>query len=570
MWKVPRTRRIFRASFVVPGCLSQASHAALSMEKMRSLLKLPVLATVLLAPCLHAQQHPRDFEIHDADTRNWWHITEDLSNDRMQGRDTGTAAYQQAAEYVARRFHAAGLQPAGDNGTYFQTVPMHEVDVLPEGTRFSVHRPKASDLPLAFLQEITTTAAEGSLDAPLVFRGYCGAEAMRDVRGKIVLCFGTQRQGLPSGAERSANAVRAGALTTVTIDDPYFTLEPPRWPYAYARSVTLAGPGTPPASQAAAKLPSLRLSATGFTKILAGTDHDAAALLKAGGAQETLSNFDLPGYTLEAHVHTVSKDITSPNVLAVLPGTDPALRREYIVVAAHLDGYGFGTPVQGDDLYNGTLDDAAYVALLIQMADDLRDGRQRASVEKIGIRTSAYDGTTMAPPRRSLLFCAFTGEEKGLLGSTWFVQHPTVPLPQLAADINLDQLRPLFPLRILTALALHDTTLGATVAKVGAADGIELREDREPERGLLRRADHYLFLKAGIPAIGFVFGFNPGSDEEQRYRRWYQVQYHRPQDDLTQPIDFWAAAKFNGFFYHLVETVADDPERPRVLPEARF
>jgi Zn-dependent M28 family amino/carboxypeptidase len=176
----------------------------------------------------------------------------------------------------------------------------------------------------------------------------------------------------------------------------------------------------------------------------------------------------------------------------------------------------------------------------------------------------------MAAPKRSILFCAFTGEEKGLLGSTYFVEHPTVPIEAMAADINLDQLRPLFPLKILTALAIHDTSLGQTAAEVASAEGITLREDREPERGLLRRADHYPFLKAGVPSIGFIFGFEPNTAEEQRYRRWYQVQYHRPQDDLTQPIDFQAALKFNVFFYRLVETVADLPERPKLLSSAHF
>ncbi len=532
---------------------------------MRPILTLFCLTAALLSASANAQQHPRDAEIHDADTRSWWHTTEALSNDSMEGRDTGTAAYQRAADYVAKRFAAAGLKPAGDNNTYFQTVPMHEVDVVPEGTTFTVHRPNAPDLPFTFLQDITPTAASLILTAPLVFRGYCGADAMIDVKGKIVLCFGTQRSGLTTASERTQNALHAGAAALVTVDDPYFTIEPPRWPYAYARSVTLATQHTPSTS-----LPSMRLSAAAFTKLLVNTSHNAESILKTGGTKQPLESFDLPGFTLEAHIQTAAKDITSPNVLALLPGSDPTLRDQIVVVAAHLDGYGFGTPVQGDNLYNGTLDDAAYVALLIQMADNLRDGRERAAVEHVGINTGHYDGTTMLPPKRSVLFCAFTGEEKGLLGSTWFVGHPTVPIAQMAADINLDQLRPLFPLHILTALAIHDTTLGETATQLGKSDGIELREDREPERGLLRRADHYPFLKAGVPAIGFIFGFDPNTDEERRYRQWYQTQYHRPQDDLTQPMDFQAALRFNIFFYQLVETVANNPQRPRILPGAKF
>ena len=213
--------------------------------------------------------------------------------------------------------------------------------------------------------------------------------------------------------------------------------------------------------------------------------------------------------------------------------------------------YGFGTPVNGDGLYNGALDDAAYVALLIQMADDIKAGK-------------------LPHPKRSLLLCVFTGEEKGLLGSNWYVEHLTVPKEKLAADVNLDQLRPLFPLNILTAEAVKDSTLGQTARDVGKPMGIEIREDKEPERGLLRRADQFPFLRIGVPAISFIFGYDEGTDSERRYREWYQVRYHRPQDDLTQPMDFAAAAKFDQFFYKLVEAIADAPARPSFLPGSQF
>lgn len=498
----------------------------------------------------------------------------------MQGRDTGTAAYQRAADYVATRFRQAGLRPAGENGTFFQTVPMHQVDVEPKGTSFTVVRSDGTRLSLDFLQEITLTPSVNTpqgVHGALTFRGYCGQDAMRDIEGKVVVCFGTQREGLPSGGERSANARAGKAAAVVTVDDPYFTIEPPRWPYAYARSVTLRPAATVPSTQpsttarqtpqntAGAPQPvNLRLSAAAFTRLLEGTGKDAVAILKAGGSKHPLDTFDLPAQ-VEVTLRTTQKYISSPNVLAVLPGSDPELSKEYVVVAAHLDGYGFGTPVLGDSLYNGALDDAAYVATLIQMADDLHSSRQMKGVVQGDVTVDPRRGVWMAAPRRSILFCAFTGEEKGLLGSTWFVQHPTVPLEHLAADINLDQLRPLFPLKILTALAIHDTTLGAMATAVGKQNGIELREDREPERGLLRRADHFPFLKAGVPAIGFIFGFDPGTNEEQRYRHWYQVQYHRPQDDLTQPLNFPAALTFNTFFYRFVEAVANSPDRPHIL-----
>ena len=520
-------------------------------------MRYPVCAALLLGsllPLLSAQTavHPRDQEIHDSDTLAWWHTTEALSNDSMEGRDTGTAAYQRAADYVAARFKAAGLQPAGESGSYFQTVPMHQVDVPSSTAKIWVKEGEKGELKLGFLSDITVTVSEDlpvDTTGELVFRGYCGKDQMADVAGKVVVCFGTQRTGLPSGGERSANVRAAGAVGIVNVDDPYFSIEPPRWPYAYARSVTLKG--SEPRRAAGKPFLSLRMSSEAFKHLLGGTDHDAAAILKIGGSKQPLASFDLPGYALHAHFETTAKDISSPNVLAIVPGSDSQLKDEYVVAGAHLDGYGFGTPVNGDGLYNGALDDAAYVALLIQMADDIKAGK-------------------LPHPKRSLLLCVFTGEEKGLLGSNWYVEHLTVPKEKLAADVNLDQLRPLFPLNILTAEAVKDSTLGQTARDVGKPMGIEIREDKEPERGLLRRADQFPFLRIGVPAISFIFGYDEGTESERRYREWYQVRYHRPQDDLTQPMDFAAAAKFDQFFYKLVDTIADTPARPSFLPGSQF
>ncbi len=505
----------------------------------------------LAAPLACPAQHLRDKQIHDTDTLAWWHTTEALSNDAMEGRDTGSAAYQRAADYVANRFKAAGLAPAGENGGYFQTVPMHEIDVVPDGTSFTLVGANGTATALKFLQQITIAPADNlaaQTEAPLTFRGYCGKEAMTDIAGKIVVCFGTQRSGLPNGSVRAANAREGGALGLISVDDPYFTIEPPRWPYAYARNVTLRT--TQGEKAHAAPLLSMRLSAEAFATLLAGTGQDAAAILKAGGAKQPLSNFEIPG-ALHVQVHVTQRDISSPNIVATLRGSDATLRNEFVVIAAHLDGYGYGTPVNGDNLYNGTLDDAAYVALLIQTADDLKAHRLRV-------------------PKRSILFIAFTGEEKGLLGSRWFVEHPTVPAPQLAADVNLDQLRPLFPLNILTAEALGDTTLGATARAVAAPMHIQIRSDMEPERNLLARADQYPFLGIHVPAISFIFGYDPNTEAERRYREWYQVRYHRPQDDITQPMDFAAAAKFNTFFYRLTLTIANEASRPAIYPTSSF
>jgi hypothetical protein len=522
-------------------------------DGIRTILIALLVAGVLPAPIMaQSQRHPRDGEIHDADTRAWWHTTETLSGDSMEGRDTGSAAYQRAAEYVAARFKAAGLQPAAENGSYFQTVPMHEVAATPRGTSFTLVRPDGTETALPFLQQITIVPTEdlpNRMEAALTFRGYCGKDAMADIAGRFVVCVGTQREGLPSGAARAANAREGKALGLINIDDPYFTIEPPRWPVAYARTVKLQAQRET-VDKPRASLAILRVSAEAVDALFAGTGQDAAAILELGGTKQRLPNFDIPA-TLRVRLSLTGRDISSSNILATLPGADPKIRDEYVVAAAHLDGYGFGTPVNGDDLYNGTLDDAAYVALLIQMADDIK-------------------AHVLPAPKRSILFAAFTGEEKGLLGSNWFVGHPTVPIEQLAADVNLDQLRPLFPLRILTAEALADTTLGEIARAVAAPLHIEIRADAEPERRLLQRADQYPFLTIHVPAISFIFGYDRGTDAEMRYREWYQIRYHRPQDDLTQPVDFKAAAEFDRFFYRLVETIANAPTRPAIYPSSPF
>jgi hypothetical protein len=466
----------------------------------------------------------------DPDTAAWWATTAQLSNDAMEGRDTGSAAYLRAARLVAAKFKAAGLKPAGENGSWFQRVPMHEVRV----DRASIRIGKR---PLAFLHDLTISPNAGTparIDAALTYGGYCGAASLGDIRGRIVICHGTHKRGVPDASEREKAVRAAGAVGMLTIADPGFTVEPPRWPYAYARTVTHAD-SKPEAD------PFLRmtLNADSLGKLLAGSGQNATVLIAAGSAGKPLPTFRL-GERLTASFAIRQRNIASPNVLAILPGSDPKLADQAIVVGAHLDGYGYGEPVNSDRLYNGTLDDAAYVALLIRLAER-RHGQ--------GLR-------------RPLLFAVVTGEEKGLLGSRWFVAHPTVPLSRIAGDINLDQLRPIFPLKILTVHALDDTSLGDDARAVANSLGIDVQNDPEPERNLLRRTDHWPFLQAGIPATNFVFGFKPGTRSEQIYRQWYRTGYHKPQDDLQQPMDWKAAADFNRFFYKLVERIADKPGAP--------
>jgi hypothetical protein len=483
----------------------------------------------------------------DKATAAWWAQTTALANDGMEGRDTGSAAYERAAVYVAKQFEGAGLKAAGDGGGYYQRVPMHQVD-LDKG-RSSVEVVRGGVVaPLVWSEEVSVVPRAGQsvkLEGEMVFVGYGvpTADVAAGLKGKVAVLFNSTPVGL-TGAERDGFAAKraralvdAGVAAVVSIDSPVGS-EPFHWPSAYSRTVTLVSDRA--AAVAAAPVLTVRIGSVAAAKLFERAEGRTwADVLRDGEKGLPLASFPM-GASLRVKVEVTEKDISAPNVIAVLPGSDAKLASEYVAVSAHLDGYGYGTPVLGDNLYNGALDDAAYVATLIELAKNLKGHA----------------------PARSILFCVFTGEEKGLLGSAYFTGHPTVPVKDIVADFNLDQLRPIFPLKILTMEGIDDSSLGATVKTVAAKYGIEIRPDREPERNLFRRSDNYNFVRVGVPIASFIFGYDPGSPEEVVYRDWYARRYHKPQDDLKTPIDWKAAGTFNKFYGDLVVTVANAPERP--------
>ena len=482
----------------------------------------------------------------DAQTDAWWSTTKALSGDDMEGRDTGSPGYDRAAAYVADRFARAGLRPAGDDGSWYQRIRFDEVEVMGDGTSFAVNRAGEASRPLRFLHEISVAPTWGmveALDAPLVYRGYCSPADLTDVRGAVVACFGTRRTGQPLGAAQLEAATAAGAVAMIRVDDLGFTIEPPRWPLAYARTVVIADETPRPQS-----LLALRMAAPAFIALANASGRDGAGILALGARGEPMPSFDFDA-RLQAHFATRQRSYASANVLAVLPGTDPALANEPVLLIAHLDGYGYGTPVGGDDLYNGTLDDAAYVATLITLAD-ARAGR--------GFR-------------RPVVLAAVTAEEKGLLGWRWLATHPTEAAPKPVAVLNLDQLRPLYPLTILTTLGLDDSTLGATVRTIAEPMGIMVRADLEPERNLMRRTDHWPFMQVGVPGVSFLFGFDTTDEKAATaYRNWYENRYHAPQDDLTTLIDFQAQADFHRFWFALAEAVANADAAPEWSADSAY
>jgi hypothetical protein len=466
----------------------------------------------------------------------------------MEGRDTGSAGYVRSAKYVVNQVQMAGLKPARTEG-YYQPVPLQLIELLTK--RSSIELIHNGARRLVWLQQVTLVPHPGlpeHLEAPLVFCGYAlprsGSQGLpMDVKGKVVVFLNAfpstvpVAQQLQLAAQRRAMLRTSGAIGTISIDNPLF-VEAPRWPVSYARTVTVADP-VQAASVRTDAFVDLRLRPEAADLLLAGSGHTFAELMQLYETAPSLPTFDIPA-TLRLTLELGIRDFTSDNIVGMAPGFDPSLANEYVVVSAHLDGYGIGEAVKGNRIYNGALDDAAYVAELIEFAKHLKNH----------------------PTRRPILFAIFTGEEKGALGSQFFTSHPPVPKDQLAADINLGMLRPIFPLRILTCLAVDESSLGAAVREVGRSLEIEIRPDMEPERNLIRRSDHYNFIRIGVPAVDFIFGYNPGSPEEKIYRGWFDNRYHRPADDINQPIDFVAAAKFNLFFEKLAMTVANADNRP--------
>ena len=236
-------------------------------------------------------------------------------------------------------------------------------------------------------------------------------------------------------------------------------------------------------------------------------------------------------------------EVTSQNVVAVLPGSDPKLKGEYVVLSAHLDHIGVGKPINGDSIYNGAMDNASGVAGLLDVAEILKE--------------------TGARPKRSLLFLAVTGEEKGLQGSRYFASAPTVDAKSIVADINTDMFLPLYPLKSLIVFGLDESDLKNDVTAVAKPDGLAVLPDPEPKRNIFIRSDQYSFVRQGIPSLMLMVGYEKGSKEEATLMTWLKDRYHAPSDDLNQPVDKAAAGAFDALVARLITHVADRDDRPR-------
>ncbi|WP_347275371.1 M28 family metallopeptidase [Sphingomonas sp. HITSZ_GF] len=230
----------------------------------------------------------------------------------------------------------------------------------------------------------------------------------------------------------------------------------------------------------------------------------------------------------------------SANVIGIIPGSDPVLKDEYVVLSAHLDHLGMSKE-PGDKIYNGAMDNASGVATMLEAA-----------------RAFATSGK---PPRRSILFVALGGEEEGLIGSDYLARHPVVGSGKVVADVNLDMPILLYDFQDVVAFGAEHSTLGPIVADAAAKMGVTLSPDPMPSENLFVRSDHYSFVKVGVPSIFLVTGFRNGG--EKAFRSFLRSHYHQANDDVTQPFDWQAGAKFAKINYLIAREIADRDEAPR-------
>jgi Peptidase family M28 len=493
---------------------------------------------------------------------DWWKHIEFLASDQLEGRETGSEGYRKAAEYVAGFFKRAGLKPGGTNG-YFQPIKFTSRKVIEEQCSLALIR-DGKEYPLVLGDDATFSMSINhpeNIEAPVVFAGYgltvpeMNYDDLKglNLRGKVALILtgGPANIAGPLRAHYQSNrwvALRsAGAIGVISIQSPIGQDIP--WERSrlsrFRPSLSLAA-GVEESSTQRLAVTVNPAHAEKFFVDSGRTFPEILALAKAG---EQLPRFNLP-VSVRAKVKFESRSIESDNVVGILPGNDPQLKNEYLVLTAHLDHIGKGEPINGDPIYNGAMDNSSGIATLIETALALKKHNRQF--------------------RRSVIFLAVTAEENGLRGSRYFAVRPTVSSNSIIANINIDMFLPLFPFRSLIVQGLEESNLAEDLQSIGTRLGIKILADPEPERRAFVRSDQYSFITIGVPSVSLKVGFEKDSAEHEIIKRWRKERYHAPSDDLRQPVDLQAAAGFNQAYALLVEAVANRSKQPQWNKESFF
>jgi Zn-dependent M28 family amino/carboxypeptidase len=487
-----------------------------------------------------------------------------LSDDLVEGREAGTRGYDLAAEYVAAQFESIGLRRAGDS--WFQRVAFRTSRSSDQAMSIDgVALTPRTDFLLAgsFIEPAT------ELTAPVALAGF-GIVApelhhddykMVDVRGRIVLLIGgapsnfnsEQRAYYSSASIKTRSAAARGAIGVLIVNSNAEELRVP-----FARRVgqesrvamrALTPAGEPIDLQRALRI-SGRISQDTATKLMQGSNVDASTVLREAD-QGTTYGLQLKTSVTIRMISTLG-DAKSANVVGVVRGTDPKLRSEYIVVSAHLDHLGLwkppaGAPPNPDTVYNGTQDNASGIGVLIELARAL----------------------AKAPGKRSVVFAAFTGEEKGTQGSRYFASFPPMAKESIVANVNMDMFLMTFASRDLIGLGAEHSTIGAMARSAAAAEGFELSPDPLPQEVRFVRSDQFSFVDRGIPAIHLKAGtkaVDPKIDGAKVTADFLKQTYHSRADDMTQPLDFDFAARYARVNLRLIRAIANAARRPAWLP----
>jgi len=436
-----------------------------------------------------------------------------LAADSMRGRDTPSPELSEAARYVAGRFRDAGLLP-GLGETFLQYYPVTVIEAGPASAQRLVITGPDGDHGLRSGHGFVAAPTGSSLAGRGPLRR-AASDSATSVPDSSLMVVEARPETMPRVFASVRDALRHGAASgaLIVVDAPETYFDGLRRFFG-TRRVSIGAPdlpGEPVALVSASALP--------------------AALAEPLAAGEPLPY----GWSASLETDGRVRADSAMNVIGWLPGSDPDLRSEYVLFTAHLDHVGVGRPVDGDSIYNGADDDASGTATLVELAQAYASASDR--------------------PRRSLVFMAVSGEEKGLLGSTWYTDHPVFPLGRTVADVNMDMIGRNWQ-DTVAAIGKKESSLGSAVDRVARSHpelGLSVVDDRWPDQHFYSRSDHYNFARKGVPILFFFSGIHE--------------DYHRPSDEPDR-IEYGKTARIGRLIYYLGREVADADGRPRWDPDA--
>ncbi len=489
-----------------------------------------------------------------------------LADDLLEGREAGTRGYDLAALYAVAQLKASGFEPAADDGSYLQQVPFIESTPVERSLRISAGgRETELAVPDDALVPPSVWQEQVEVTAPLVFAGF-GVTAPElkyddyaglDVKGRIVVVLYNAPASFPSEPrahyasmdQKIANAAGRGAVgIVVALTDGDAARYPWERVIAHAGKPALAWvkpDGTPGKGDSRIRAQGL-VSPKSAAKLFAAASTSFEDVVAAAG-RGAVKGFDLNA-TATIRSRSTHRRITSPNVLAKLPGGDPALAKTSVVLTAHLDHTGVSPDGDGDRINNGAYDNALGSAILLEVARALGDAPR---------------------PKRSVVVALVTAEEKGLLGSDYLAQHLPKAAGTVVANVNLDMPVLLAPSRDVVAFGAENSSLEAVVERAAGEAGYAVSPDPMPEQNIFVRSDQYSFVKQGVPAVYLMPGFtaiDPDVNGAQVFGGFLARHYHQPSDDLSLPMDLDAIGRFTHVNLLIARAIADSPETPAWKP----